>query len=419
MILNKLLILLFILSFNFQNIYLKNSLGAIGASGVNYFFPIALIGVFYMFLIKKLKINLLEKKMCYYLIFSLIISVFMNWFVGINYNSFEIYGEMFVGKTIKLFCYNLFGFTIISYFSRKFSQINTVSIKLFLSINFLFSVALLIFDILNGKTGRLFLLTSEPSEAGYIFTIFYLLFLYCNFQKKVLVGLSTFFYFIGLGFIGSKGSILCFFLAIILVLILDRSRKKSLKFFLNGLFIIMIIFLGNILFLEKLKNAFINDMKNYTSVITRTWSILVPIRITMSTIIGTSGTYLFYLKKIGIEIYKELKYSFPNFNYNEIEIMLSTGKNLTPKSGYFMEILIYGVGALYFYIFLWKYFSKFNNKIIKVLFYFVILSQITFISNQMTPTYILVFVVLNFIKIKTKSKEKIVLRENRDKIICK
>ena len=83
-------------------------------------------------------------------------------------------------------------------------------------------------------------------------------------------------------------------------------------------------------------------------------------------------------------------------NYSEINFMIESGQSLSPKSGFFMELILFGVGAIYFYSSIFNYFLK-NLRAEKLLILLLVvtyLSMIFYIDKYMTPTYILVFSIL-------------------------
>lgn len=388
---------IYIMSFNFQNLFLKDYIGTIGASGLTLLTPITLG----LFIIKKFKLNKLDKQLIYYLMYMISISFISFFYRGLNYNSWSFYGEDLFLKSLKLIVYNMIGFFSIVIFSKILSKLSFQMKRNF----FNFSSSLIILFFLYEKKitiGRIKLLSSEPSEAGFIVVIMFLLGLYYNLNNKIRL-LYIVFLLVLLINISSKGTIISLLISLILS-ILFRVKLKKMTSAIILILLLFFIFKG--LFLENLMSSIVNDLKYFTSVITRSFSILTAVKVFSTNLLGTSGSYLYYLSKEGHEVYLTLKNMYPNLNYSEIALQLKTGTYLAPKSGIFMDLILYGLYAIYFYIWSFRYFYNNikSNLNLLVLIIFTYISMIFYIDKYMTPTYVLVFTMLQTIIMEKKNR---------------
>lgn len=390
---------IYILLFDFQNLFLKKYLGNIGAAGLTLILPILFILVSYF--LKRIKLKEFDKQLILYLWYMIFISFCNTLLLGIKYNIWIYYDENLFIKSLKLISYNIIGFFSIIVFSRILSKNSKNDTAKILNLNYLLLIMYYIYEK-TYNVGRIKLTTSEPSEAGYILVIFTLLGLYYNEKIRIKILYIIFFSVLSRE-IASKGLMIILFISIILIFATCMSKRKIFST-IAILGLCTLIF--NIFYFEVLKNSLIMDLKYFTSIVTRSISILTAIKVFIGNILGVSGNYLYYFSNEGYKIYEGLRRIYPNLNYSEIQNLLKTGQNLAPKSGFFMDLILYGIYSIYFYCWTLKYFFSNLKKdlILLILLIFTYMSMLTYIDKYMTPTYILVFSIFQSIIIKRRRK---------------
>ncbi|WP_270428178.1 hypothetical protein [Fusobacterium mortiferum] len=268
-------------------------------------------------------------------------------------------------------------------------NITIKKIKNIVIFSYIFLIGYFIYEkFILQEIGRLKLTLFEPSVAGCHLTVIFLLVLYFT-KSKFFKLIESLVYFYILFNIGSKGTILVFFITIIFILL---SKKK---FLLKRIALSLVMILsGYVIFGEKIQKMFLSDILYYTSVITRSWSIITVIILLLVIPIGSGGSYLYFYKKIGEWTEIILKKIFPKLNYWEINYMLNTGINLTPKAGIFFGILIGGIGYIIFNYKIIKYFyPKLKNEV-KAVFIFIFLANLIYSSDFQLPVQLLVYAIL-------------------------
>lgn len=393
---------IYVFSFNLQNVKLFSQVGSISMIGEYYLMPISCLIYFFK---RKECSNRISKIYKEYIIYFIIISVLMNIFFLIFLKKVEIYGKLFLVKSLHLLLHFIFQFISINALFYIFKQIKIKNIKWILNINFIFLVCYFIYERYFFKEiGRIKLLTSEPSIAGFLVSIIFFMMFYTN--KKIIIRffISCIFLIISY-FIGSKGEILSILITLIIYGIINL--KENVKTIIFSCIPIVSIF--KLFFYENLVNSFLNDIEKFTSLVTRTWSIITTIVIALILPLGNSGVYLLTYSFFGERMKEFYLKLFPNLNYSEINFMLETGINLTPKSGIFFGILISGIGYVYMLIKIIKY--LFNNLkqektlVLLIIYYFV--SNLVYISDIQTPMQILIYPFLLCI-VNRKRKELLI-----------
>ncbi len=390
------LALIYVFSFNFQNVKIFPQVGSISMIGEYYLLPISCLIYFFK---KKECLNKISKVYKNCILYFVIISVFMNVIFYILLNKIEIYGELFLIKSIHLLLHFIFQFISINALFYIFKQLKFKNIKLILNINFIFLTCYYLYErYLLKEIGRIKLLASEPSIAGYLISIVFLMTFYVN-RKIIIRFLITFIYLVILYNIGSKGSVLCLLISFIIYMSINFKKNKKLMIFLC--FSTILFF--RLFFYQKIINLFIIDLERYTSLVTRSWSIITAIVVTLLFPFGNSGGYLFTYSFFGEIIKKFYIYLFPKLNYSEIDFILKTGIYLAPKAGIFFGILVSGTGYIYMLVSILKYLYKNlkNEKILCILLICYFISNLIYISDMQTPIQILIYSFLLYI-IKNK-----------------
>ncbi len=383
---------MYVLSFNFQNVKIFPQVGSISMIGEYYLLPISCLIYFFK---KKECLSKISEIYKNYIIYFVISSIFMNIVFYMFLNRIEVYGELFLVKSIQLLLHLIFQLISINALFYIFKQLKFKNIKLILNINFIFLVGYFIYERYFFKEiGRIKLLASEPSIAGYSISIVFLMTFYIN-RKIIIRFLITCIYLIILYNIGSKGAVLCLLISFIICMSINFKKNKKLMIFLC--FFAILIF--KLFFYEKIINMFFIDLERYTSLVTRSWSIITTIIVTLIFPFGNSGGYLFTYSFFGEIIKKIYMYLFPKLNYLEINYMLETGIHLAPKAGIFFGFLISGIGYIYILVSIFRYLYKNlkNEKILCMLLICYFISSLIYISDMQTPIQILIYSFLLYI----------------------
>ena len=386
------LALIYVFSFNFQNVKLFPQVGSISMIGEYYLLPISFLIYFFK---KKECSNKISKIYKNYIVYFIITSIFMNTVFYIFLNKIEIYGELFLVKSIHLFLHLVFQFISINALFYIFKQVKFKNIKWILNINFIFLVYYFIYEkYFLKEIGRIKLLTPEPSGAGLLISVIFFITFYIN--KKIIIRfLITCIYLIILYYTGSKGAVLCLLVSFLIYAVINLKKHMKSMFFV--LFSTILFF--KLFFYEKIINLFIIDLEKYTSLVTRSWSIITAIITTLIFPFGSSGGYLFTYSFFGEIIKKIYIYLFPKLNYLEINFMLETGIALSPKAGIFFGILVSGIGYIYMLISIFKYLYKnFKSESVLIMLlicYFV--SNLFYSSEIQAPIQILIYSFLLYI----------------------
>lgn len=400
------LALVYVFSFNFQNVKFFPQAGSISMIGEYYLLPISCLIYFFK---KKECSNKISKIYKNYIVYFVIISIFMNIAFYIFLNKIEIYGELFSIKSIHLFLHLVFQFISINALFYIFKQVKFKNIKWILNINFIFLTCYFIYErYFLKEIGRIKLLTPEPSIAGFLISIIFFITFYINKELIVRFFLSCI-YLLMLYYTGSKGAILCLVISFVIYIAINFRQNKKLMIFLC--FFIILFF--KVFFYEKIINLFMIDIEKYTSLVTRSWSIITAIITTLILSFGSSGGYLFTYSFFGEIVKKIYIYLFPRLNYSEIDFMLKTGMYLVPKAGIFFGFLISGIGYIYILVSIFRYLYKNlkNEKILYMLLICYFISSLIYISDMQTPIQILIYsFLLRIIKFNEKG------RKNADKL---
>lgn len=377
----SLLLFIYIFSFNFQNVSILKKFGSITMIGEYYLLPVSLVVIIFTRKYKKNKVLVNYKNFFVYL---LLLNSFVSILVLI-FNKTSIYDENINLKNLHLL--TGIGFQIITFIAlgKILSFVNLNKIRKILNLNYLFLFNIAIIEkYIQLNNGRLKLTFAEPSAAGNYIIILGILLIHFNKGKLLKSGIAL--SIIWLSYcISSKGSILCFLLSILIVILLNWRRHKKL---------LILLFLLSSYFLPRILTILEIDIKFFTSVITRTWSILTAIISFILLPVGSGGGYLIVYSKIGEIMKQYLSTNFSFFNYGEINFMLKTGIALTPKSGFFFGILIAGVGYLNFSYKNFKFFYNYlreKKEVLLFLLIFFYLSNIFYSSEFQAPVQILIF----------------------------
>lgn len=383
----SILSLIYIFSFNFQDIKLLSNLGSISTIGQYYLLPLSFFLVIINF--KSLKKIKLMKYYINFIFYFIVINIVVLIVSAIFFGKIEEYNQLFIEKFIQLFLHLIFQTLTLGALIIILKNITIKKIKNTIIFSYIFLISYFIYEkFILQESGRLKLTLFEPSVAGCHLTVIFLLALYFT-KNRFFKLIENLIYFYILINIGSKGTILIFLIAVIFNLFLKK------KFLLKRIGLILLLVLGSyFIFGEKIQKMFLNDILYYTSVITRSWSIITAIILLLVIPIGSGGSYLYFYKKFGEWTKIIIQKMLPKLNYWEINYMLDTGINLAPKAGIFFGIIIGGVGYIVFNCKIIKYFYSKLRSELKVLFIFIFLANLTYSSDFQLPIQLLVYAIL-------------------------
>lgn len=396
----EILIFIYMLSFNFLNLNSFPQIGTIAKIGIYYLLPITIC--LYIFNIKKIKKDKINKIYINYIFYLIIINIVINSFLYIFFNKIKAFNKLFYIKSIELVLHFIFQLMTIEVLYFILKKVSLKKIKIITNINFIILFICFLYQKTLLIEKRINLFTPEPSIAGYLVSVYIFIILYLNKKTSLKIIFLTI-YLIMMYYINSKGAIIVLFLAFLFCLGY-KLKEKKLTTMVSGIFGLYIL---KIFYYEGLINAIQSDIKKYTSLVTRTWSIVSAIISFAVFPIGSGGAYLLVYQFIGEKIKDIFIAFFPKLNYSEINFLLQTGINLIPKSGFYFGILITGVGYIYFQLKLFKYFFKKVKKIffLKMVLIVYFLSNVIYISELQTPLQILIFSFLLYIINSLKNKE--------------
>lgn len=389
----EILICIYILSFNFQNLNLFSQIGSIAKIGIYYLLPVTIC--LYILQIKKIRNNRISKIYTNYIYYLLVINLITNGIFYIFFNKIEIFDKLFYVKSIQLVLHFLFQLITIQVLYFLFEKICLKKLRVIFNVNFIFLFIYFLYQkYILFLEKRIPLFTPEPSIAGYLMSIYIFIILYLN-KKASIKTIFFIIYLIMIYYINSKGAIVVLLLSFLFCLS-DKLKKKKITTVLLG---ILSLITFKLFYYKNLINAIQNDIEKYTSLVTRTWSIISAIISFMVIPIGSGGVYLLIYQLVGEKIKNLFMIFFPKLHYSEIESLLKTGVNLTPKSGFYFGILIAGIGYIYFELKLFQYFLKKIKKIffLKMVLIVYFLSNLIYISEIQTPLQILIFSFLLYV----------------------
>lgn len=250
--------------------------------------------------------------------------------------------------------------------------------------------------------------TSEASFFSFTAILLGLLSVYYiknNILRGIIILLTIFLIIEG----GSKGTILCLFIASFIFVFMLKCFKLWGKIIL--LIIISIIAVSGINYL--ILDTFIGDLEDYTSFATRMTSILTSIMILLHYPLGTGfGAFLPIYKEYIYDAFDILNGVIPyiTLSYQEISDWMqdSSGANMTIKSIFFQYTAYFGIpfiAIIFKYIIIKiKMLMKLKEYFLNFIFLFVLISLLTFANFNYDA--ILVFGILDGIIKKYNNGEK-------------
>lgn len=381
----------------FQDFFLVNYIGEFGRSIT----AIITIPMFILYIIlnkKKIVINKNIKiliKLGLYLLFINMIA--LSKYLIIDLGNIGILDENVVIQTIKGYIYfaNIVIFMILIYNLQKNIKKEDVFKPFVFTFIFLFFV--LIIESMNIPNAlpmlhnefpyyRVRLTTSESSWTSSIIVIYFALsYYYYKYIKsnKLMRILSVFICVIFIFNSSSKGLIIALLVTILIMILIDSNMKtKIVSIFMVGIIMTLIV--------PSIQESILSDLRNYTSIVTRSYSILIGIIYIILNPFGT-GNALYLIK------YPEMLNRYINlfnnvnfkFNLSEIYtyIRATTSQNISAKSAFVQYGLYWGiVGTLmmiYFLINIYKDAFKSKDKkytVIKFAYINTLILLITTIS---------------------------------------
>ena len=378
---------IFIFSFNFENLQLLTKYGNIMNIGVYNLLPVTVL--LYSFFIKKyIKELKMYEKYILYLIVILLLNLIINSEVFMDKNIFI--------KSIQLIIGIIFQYLTIKVLSNLISKIELSNLKKIINFNILFIMIIFIYELLkNSFVGRIKLLTGEPSESGYLVLIFFLLAFLLNKSKIIRLLLLVMGIFLEI-FIGSKGAMLCFCLSLFINTFINNKYQNLLKKLKKGIIMLSCLLVIILLFYNKLEKLIINDLKIYTSIVTRSWSLLTGILIGIKNPFGILGEYIVKFIEVGMEVKKIIQINFPNLNYKEIDSYLFyNAVGGVPKAAFIFNFMIGGLAYLIFQFYWFRTLWKRNkNKTIRFSILLIIISFFSYTQDNFTGTTLLFYSII-------------------------
>lgn len=262
---------------------------------------------------------------------------------------------------------------------------------------------------------RLRLLSSEPSNAQFIFSITFFLAIWETLKNSNTVRLKAFIYltlFIILSiFIGSKGGLV--FILISLAVVAVNFKEKSIKRNLMLLFLYLPIVLltGIFITLKFVIPSLLSDFESFNSISTRLATSTASIQVLYKYPMGLGyGTYLYYFPTILSDASNFLSGSGLIGNTTEIGALIGTGENLTAKSGVLGQVLYNGWSAIIFFFLLFRHSfqligtmkasSIYEKRIFKALLIYIALSVTISVNTETTYIFLIPLVILEILNLK-------------------
>lgn len=403
----------------FQDVNYFKPLGIIGKTYIP--FIVVIVFVYILIKYKSIRINKFIKTLINLAIYLLIVNfVALFLYLIILQKDVTVLGENALVKTIKGYTIYLIIllFTITIY--NLFIRLNLKRILLPFQVTFIFLFFSGLFEVINPVLfnkifhdefyNRMRLFTSESSATGPIIIIYGILAIYycLNYSKKmILIDLFILFFFIIMS--GSKGLGITFIISGIICSLISKIKYRY-KFL-----ILCIALLIGVFIMPYILQSLNNDIKNFTSVSTRVYSILVAMLIIIKYPFGI-GNFI-YLSLYPIELKNHLYFLISRgLNISEINsyIYATSDTAIAAKSGLFQYGMYWGIiGTILFVIFIWKIYKNLNrsndkNKFIIIYaFIFIIISIFTYISFDIKYEIWLFFIVCIYISSnKSEVKQK-------------
>ena len=394
---------LILLLTTYQDFPLVNYFGEIARTPIIFLTPFFLG---YLFLNRKLNISNYTKEYLIYIIYIIFISLVYTIIVIIKNKGFYILEENILIKNLKMLSYPVTSLVLYQFFYSLFYQRKFSFNDIFKAVFYaqIFLIIFLIFEAKVYKTIEVFLpsihsspekywrirlLTYESSWTGTIVIIFTLLpiflsnYLKKKFSTKVLVILSSAFFFIYYTIHSeSKGYLILVLISVLPMLIKwVYQNKKYRKYFYFSL--IVIVSIGIIIY-EPLKEEVYKQFNISITFGTRFTGYLASLQTFIKNPFGIGlGPYLdIYVSNIKSILDSSI---IQGFNLNEIKGYMSSPKYLSSKTYFFDHLVFAGIPfLLFFYLFFIKRYQRLSRLpetyLIKVILAFIILSSIAYVT---------------------------------------
>lgn len=419
-------ILYFILIFSsvFQDFFLINYIGEFGRS-ITAIIVIPIFIIYVVILRGKIYINKYLKlliKLCIYLLFINVIT--LSLYMIFKSSDLMILDENIAIQTLKgyMYFFNITIFMILIYNLQQ--KINNVQVFKPFVFTFIFLFIILIIELISMPNAwpmlhnifpyyRVRLTTAESSWTSSIIVIYFVMsyYYYKNIiPNKVMSSTSIFIFIVFLITSTSKGLMMSLLLSMFIMIIIDGNLKiKIISICLVCMILPLII--------PSIRDSVIIDLTEYTSIVTRVYSILIGIVYILLNPLGTGNALYIaiYPKMLGEYIHIFDKINF-NFNLSEIYSFINsnTSQNISAKSAFIQYGLYWGiVGMIMIAIFLIKiYKDLFKNKyreftLIKFAYINIILLLITSITFDIKYEVWILFSIIIYLS-ESVNKSKII-----------
>nr|BAA94397.1 orf5 [Aggregatibacter actinomycetemcomitans] len=400
----KFILVFLIIQLPFQNFFLnQTSLGIIGTN-------LSIFSIYLSFLFicicdfkHLIFIRLIDIFLLFFLIIISLVGILCSDFTYKDHNLFIKMINNFIIYSQPLIVFLLFNYI----FKTKIYLLKTATSTSFYVFIILFLYLILckfeIFSLDNNKilhgvknyNMRLRLFSMESSHAITTYITFGLVsFLVCKslFSKLFILVLLI----CGSLLIQSKGGILSFILSVLFILFLYITTIKKMMFIL---FISVITIMLLDITMEDI-HVMISSFDEYTSITTRATLIIASLFSLFLYPFGFGfGAYLEFFDKCIIYAIDNVDYIFSMIglsgNYSEINSYLYDASNYSTKSFFFDLIIYFGwVGLFSFMFYHCEINNKITSKILKVLFVFLVVSQITYVDSVYLYNFWFVFALM-------------------------
>lgn len=407
-----------------QNFFLGKYIGKIGNTPVPIVIVISLIYILFF----KIKIKLYENnkilgKLLVYLVFINIMSMFV--YLIIFNGDVMILGENIVIKSLKGLSYFIFIFVYIVVINTFIETVNMKQVFKPFVVGTIIVFLVLLMELRSpelfnqifhsGTTySRVRLLTSESSFTIAMIFIYPLvsLYYYLYIKKslfKFLIISVIFAMFILTS--GSKSVLINLPIAIIIILVTVAYRKITRRKSVNIIKLFCSIILGTlilIILLPKFEGLFLslqNDLNQYTSIITRFYTIIVACFIMAKFPFGTGNAL--YLSILPKELGQHIDIiSISSYNLTEIFsfIYAVDDKTLGVKSGVGQYAVYWGIiGTVVFFNYLFKIYKQITREevtgrfVLMFLYLIIVIGIIDFITFDTDYEILAMFVLVQYI----------------------
>lgn len=361
----------------------------LGDAGKTLLFPICLIGfLYFIFKYKKIPINNDIRKLFFLAIWLLIIS-YLGILVWLIFGGKIYYMNIFLPfKAFKVFLQYISYIVYVILITFYIKKNGIKRVLKYAYITFIVLGVIGIFEIpqlpyayrsLHASAvfpyNRMRLLGTESSATASMIFIYGGISLFYNLYYKnklgLLITILLFVFFISTT---TSKTILLGLLIMLIVYLILNFKKISFKKLLLLIFAVIILVILGLYILPILQKLLFNDIQNYTSISTRSYTIIVGTLIGLTHPLGVGGAVYLPVLKESLKKYLFISSYYPfKFNSSEIYSILSsrTDDILTVKSGLLQYNMYWGIlGTIVLiknFILIFKNVAKKQTYFIKVL----------------------------------------------------